>query len=279
MTPDIPKPSPNTQRSSSQVLELCNALLQVEVVSPSHPEGSQEAVRFDQTARVKSIRFKAKQMLDERGLPDEFGSMGIGVLGYEDGGDTFIKIGMALATTRIQRISEQELLFSQTCKQDNTYGYDYHKRITIDPDAAVLTFAYSLKNLGQSDLTFDTYNHNFLTLGDGPIGPRLILQPGFTPTFVPTDRVKIVDGKMTLTRKIMAPQQVYLPYFAFEKSLATTSALTDQLTGIKVTMAHEPRPLYFVFYADEHAMAPEYFIRHTVAPGQSVTWQRTYTFE
>ena len=81
--------------SSNQLLfVLKNTLLDVQVLTPSHPDGGVDAVRFDQTARVTSLKYKGIELLDERGMPDEFGLLGIGVLGYEEGDETFVKIGV-----------------------------------------------------------------------------------------------------------------------------------------------------------------------------------------
>tara|TARA_Y100001933_G_scaffold222942_1_gene234136 strand:- start:106056 stop:107072 length:1017 start_codon:yes stop_codon:yes gene_type:complete len=278
---------------------LQNAFLDVHLVTPSHPAGGVDAVRFDQTARVTNLKYKGIELLDERGMPDEFGLLGIGVLGYEDGDDTFVKLGVgqlkrnkpqqyhfgtayplqALADTRIEFVGPHEIQLVQTFNHVSKYSYVYRKKISIDPQASVLKFDYALENHGQDEMTFDTYNHNFFKMGEGAIGSRLHFNPGFIPAYLSTDRLLLDEQGVSFSRDLLAPQTIFLPFLGNEKPFADAAILTDRYAGIKASIKHVPSPLHFTFFADSKAIAPEYFIRLTVKPQDAVTWQRTYTFE
>lgn len=259
---------------------------------------AQYGPRFDRTAMVVSIRRAGREYLDPRGLCDEFGFSGRGVLGYDeaspDGGE-FLKIGVgvlrrdtaeAYKFSRIWPIvrllevevhaSPSSLLVRQNSPEVQGFAYSYEKHYELGPDGTLL-IKYKLTNTGPKPFAFDQYNHNFFSFAGAIADPGYAVVPAF-PVEVKGDQGWSYNGaELRLRREAPARPGVY-----FGQDLELTAAVNRvtlrHTNGQWVECAGDFPAVRFAVWATLPTVCPEIFHRAQVSPGATITWQRSYRF-
>lgn len=266
--------------------------LTVEIVAHSDRLRETYGPRFDRTAFVTSARLDGHEYLHPTGLCDEFGLLGLGVIGYNEApvGGTFVKIGVG----RLVRDHDQPYAFSRrypverlfpttveatseavTVIQTEPGLYAYRKTYRLEP-GRLLEIAYALTNLGPAPLPFETYNHNWLAFAgvastsDYTITPAFDL-PGDPPPTHRREGRSLQLGTFPAGRGANWAVDVDVPA---ERHRVVVRAPD----GRTLTIGGDFALQRFAFWGNQHAFSPELFLRDALAPGQTRTWTRTYRF-
>lgn len=287
--------------AKQQQLELGNERLKVILltdVDATLEDNKHFGLRFDRSAVITQVTCNGKQLINGWGMPDEFGQIGIGVLGYDDAklGEPFIKPGVGV----LEMIDSgsyksgtafpvKQWITTQTTHHDNQvtvtqsspnvrgYAYQLTKHYTITPDTGTIDMQFILKNTGDRDWAIEHYNHNFFALDNQPLGPAWKITLGTPIKSIPQHWMKMVDNTLTFT---MIPKsygfiQVNEPMTPAQADLAIASI--DGSMAINMTGSH---PAYrMAWFFSPTSLCPERFHMITLKPQQSAQWTLTYRFD
>jgi hypothetical protein len=267
--------------------------------------------RFDWTTQVRQVTLDGRltfltQERDDnqwpeyqgRGLAGEFGIET--PLGYDTCpvGGQFPKVGVGLLTRsddkpyhffRPYPIDPARFTADQaapsslrfTADQPVHRGWGWTLVRTWTAQGTDLSLETSLTNTGTEVLETEEYLHNFLNLGRGTVGPSWVLtRPGDwdPPTLfenVDPEGLLVLQGsQVTWTR---TPTTSF--FLADRRHPApATWTLTDTATGQRVSERTDFSPDRFHVWGVGHVVSPELYRRVRVAPGETQTWTRTWSF-
>ncbi|HCD32747.1 MAG TPA: hypothetical protein DER01_10105 [Phycisphaerales bacterium] len=266
-------------------------------IDPSTDTFAQWGQRFDRTAVVTDITFAGHTMVNQLGLPDEFGQLGVGVLGFDDArpGESFIKPGVAVfrkPDTHAYRSSnvyevvsliaskvtagDNQLTVQQTSPIVRGYGYHMVKTYRVDVELGRLVITYELTNTGKHRFEFEHYNHNFLTLDNQPFGERYHITLGKPVASLPHSWMHMAGNRLVIEGDPGAVGfvQVNESMTAIQADLRIESA--SGRLGVRLTGSH---PAYrFAHFFTANSYSPERFTRVQLEPQASATWQACYDF-
>ena len=279
----------------SSVFVLGNEQFRVEVVT--EPNGLLEKFgpRFDRTAMVRQVQLKNRSYLWRDGLTDEFGIMGLGVLGYENAGpnDVFIKVGVGELVKQNnekyqfwQRYPIRKLLPATVHTEPNTvtvtqqsevvngYAYSYIKRYRVKPKSATLLIEYELTNTGKRVFSFEQYNHNWFAFEGIPIGPAYYVEPAFAVS----DKLPSSLRREGAGLRLSGSKGAYLASELTAPAENNRLTVAHPATGQSVEISGDFPVARFALFADANAICPEVFARFKLAAGKRAAWKRTYRF-
>ena len=292
---------------------LKNDLLRVEIELPGEKyTGS----RFDWNGTVIQIYYKGIPVLSEeklpefrnpavfgRGLHNEFGIKDC--IGYDEvpEGGFFPKIGTGwlkkdskpyffFTQYELERLDfkseagESKAVFECDSGIRNGYGYHYTKIFSIKENS--LTIDYRIENTGTKTLSTTEYVHNFLQPGQHKTGPHLKIElpwkfdPAKLAENVNTDGIlELKDGGIGITA--VPDKEFFLGGIlqarkdGFEGTKASWT-VKDTKDGFQFSETDSFTATGSDMWGHEGALSPELFTTFTAKPGETVSWQREYTF-
>jgi hypothetical protein len=248
--------------------------------------------RFDRTLRVISARWRGREYLDPRGMPDEFGIEGEGVAGYQlaGGGGRFLKLGVGV----LVRPSDEPYRFferyplshrfpvsafaSSGCLRAvqearwGAFGLRLEKGVALRADG-VFSAHLRLSNLGSETYTFEHYNHAFWDVSHRKPGVSPGIWTNLADTSVasrgwPSDGVRLLPPAVDPGRGA-----------AWKAETAVGERACLRLTGIsgggcEILPDHPVHRM--TLWTDGSAVCAEAFFRRTLPPGGSVAWGAVY---
>lgn len=284
---------------------LAGDALHVEVMAPNAGDRYNRGTRFSPVAAVLRVWSGTHEFLhspvehdpvkDHAGLPSEFDLVG-SPPGFAEAevGDPFVKIGVgALRKARKQYrfYEEQEIVrlaqtrvswgpssaeFHQELEPVNGYGYALDARVSIT--GAVLEIAWALRNVGPKPFTTETYTHNFLRLGEGPVGPAYELVFPYEPRAEAlSDPAAVLSGRLQLTGVPERPVKGRL-YAPDAYDGPNRCRLLRRDTGQSVELHTDRGGGYTAIFATRDYFCPEQFNAFELPPGAECRWTRSYTF-
>lgn len=256
--------------------------------------------RFDNTAYVAGIKSDGREYLGQWGLSDEFGMLGVGVLGYDQAaaGASFLKIGVGklkridpkpydftrrypvtdFRTPHVDRGRDTLTLGLSDALRDKSYAYKYIKRYRIDTRFRVIVIEYELTNTGTKPWKFEHYNHNCIKIGDTAIGSAYYVQTEF-PVIGKISRGFSYSGKRIVLTGRPRDEMYYVMTSdrpAPRENNRITVGLGHNETWVRIT---NDFPLArFAVYADQRGVCPQAFHQAELKPNRSATWKRVYMF-
>lgn len=292
---------PGRQTWNKTVLE--NGALRIEVADTDFYRGA----RFERAGIVTSVRYKGSEYFaanfkpGERnpyrhdhvaGNAEEF----FEPIGFSDGrsGQPFIKIGNGLfekpdMKTSFFSISYQlvrslpwevarlknKLIFTQELMPENGYAYVYVKTIELIGNQPTLKITYMLKNTGSKMIRSTQYAHNFLLIDGKPISNDYKLSY--------KDRISLLRFKpgdvvwKENTLRLHADKRVSLDVEGITAAAKNELRIEQLSTGKGIILKEDFVPYKHTLFIS-HAICPESFKLIDLAPGESDSWSRTYTF-
>jgi hypothetical protein len=284
---------------------IASSELAVEIMDPADEARYNNGVRFTPLANVLRVTGGGHQFLyspvahnpqtDNGGLASEF-DLVTSPPGYKEAkpGEPFLKVGVGtlkkeggnyrffqnyepvkLAATRV-KWGEDTASFEQQIADAGGFGYTLTAVVSVKK--RTLTVDWTLTNTGEQQLTTDTYTHNYFAFDGATVGPDYVL--AFPFDFTPG---KLRVGQKQVGRELhfIAPLEKPINLGAktpadYQGPNACTVRHTSSGLGIDVlTSVPGPRTAIHAFAG---ALCPEQFIHIELAPGQSRSWTRTYTF-
>ena len=292
---------------------FANELIEARVYLPDPENGYYRGTRFDWSGAIYSLQFAGHQYFEEwqqsedpylhdriTGPVEEYRTNNKG-LGYDDGGERFLRIGVGVVEKPEEddyqwrhsykvvdpgqwtiRRGANWIEFAQEVAEPTLgYGYRLAKRLTLTPGKPELVIDHALENTGRKTIETSVYNHNFFVIDNQPTGPD------FTVTF---------PFELTADSEMEGYAGVSGRQLRFEKQLPPGESIFTLLSGYGGTpedhgFAIENRkvkagvrvstdkPLTRLqFWSPRTTLCPEPFIDLTIAPGQADRWAIRYEF-
>lgn len=254
--------------------------------------------RFDRSAVVTSVKLGGREFVEARGLCDEFGLNGLGVLGYAEAvpeGGEFIKIGVGalqrdtageysfirhwpvVENARVEvTVQPEALLVRQAGPSRHGYACQLEKQYAITAGGR-LTIAYALTNIGGKPFHFEHYNHNFLAFSGAAVDPAYRLAPAFALPQAGNDKWEL--GEDGLRLRAPAPARGGAVFGVdLAAPAAENSVVVRHANGQQLAISGDFPVARFAVWATQAAVCPEIFHRARLAPGETVRWTRHYQF-
>ncbi len=293
---------------------LTNGEVSCSVFLPDRANGFYRTTRWEWSGMIWKLTYKGHTFFEERrscqphnpldnehgmSTAEEFDILKPVRFDEARPGETFMKIGVGLlekpADTAPYRFNgkyrmvepgtwstdygETWVEFKHTLHDKYGYGYTYRKRMELLPGEPVLLISNSLENTGTRRIQTEQYNHNFFAIDDTPIGPDYRIDMFFTPTlsadFSPAAGL---DGN-ALVFFHDVEKSLFTNIFGFD---ATTDhnhvIIRNTATGAGVDIRGNYPISKYNFWTDGQTICPELFVLVNIAPGESYSWSRKYTF-
>lgn len=261
------------------------------------PGNNHFELRFDRSATITDVTAYGRHLINGWGMPDEFGQIGIGVLGFDDAkpGESFIKPGVGVLemidsgsyksgtafpvkqwiTTHITH-DKNQVTVTQSSPIIRGYGYQLTKHYTITPDTGTIQIQYTLTNTGKMAWAIEHYNHNFFSLNNQPLGPNWQVTLGRPIPSIPLHWLKMQDKQLHIT---MEPKsygfiQVNEPLTPTEADLSINS-IDSQMT---INMSGDTPAYRMAWFFSPTSLCPERFHLISLQPEQSKQWTLWYRF-
>ncbi|MBE5766284.1 MAG: hypothetical protein E7335_03825 [Clostridiales bacterium] len=177
--------------------------------------------------------------------------------------------------TRYEIVGEDTAIFETDSPKVNGYAY-YEKRV-VKLDGNKLTKTVTLRNTGDKPFEMEEYGHNFISLGDEAVDENYKLEvPALKDTAGLTNGVLYpVPGGFELEGE---------PSFSFYvKSSDTVKGepawrMTHKTLGWNCCEYTSFDPCRVAIWGDYYVLSCEVFLPIKLAPGEEMTWSRTWEF-
>jgi hypothetical protein len=266
-------------------------------IDPAAENNEHIGLRFDRSAAITNVTCHGKQLINSWGMPDEFGQIGIGVLGFNDAkvGEPFIKPGVgvlemidagsyksgtnypvkAWITTTVTQ-SLNQVTVAQNAPVIRGYAYQLVKHYTIDPTIGSIHIQYQLTNTGQKSWRIEHYNHNFFTLDNQPLGPDWIIHVDHPIPSIPQHWLIMQGNQLQI---LMIPQsygflQVNEPLTAKQANLR----IKHRQQKMTIDMQGDYPAYRMAWFFSPISLCPERFHLIECQPEESQTWSLNYQF-
>jgi hypothetical protein len=265
--------------------------------------------RFDWNGTVTQARYRGVTMLGEekppfhrnptrfgRGLHNEFGIKR--AIGYDavSAGGWFTKIGIGwlkrdekpyffytdydIESASFERESSSTCArFLADSSERGGYAWRYEKEIEAFPNGFAIR--YRLENAGSLPLETDEYVHNFLCVAGDRMGPAYSLS--FPWTLDPASFVETVnpDGALAVSPDGVGfargtDKQFYLGGLSGGRRVPASWRLAHAKTGISLSEEGNFETDAAHVWGWKRVVSPELFFSFSIAPGESVSWERRY---
>ncbi len=231
-------------------------------------------------------------------------------IGYENAnsGGEFVKIGVGVLQKpdnqpyNIRRlykildkgkwtceVQKNAVVYTQTIKS-NVVSYIYTKKIELVEGTSTMLVLHSLQNIGNNEISTNTYCHNFFMLDNTPSSKPITMKLSFTPTkgdFLPQikgfaivkDASILKDKKLTFTRTIVEPERVLYRDIPCENKVELNDfSIENSATGAAVRLRGD-KPMYnLLLWANARTQCIEPWILINIKPNQTFSWTNRYDF-
>ena len=289
---------------------LANDEVRMVVLLPDVERGAYRATRFDWSGIIASLQYRGHEYFgywkdtrdptvheDLTGPAESYWAPG---LGYDeaDPGEGFIRIGIGVlekpeeeayrpfATYPILdhgkwgvQKKKDRIRFTHTLSSDSGYGYVYTKEIRLTEDQPGFVIDHSLKNTGSKTIETDQYNHNFFMIDGTRTGPDMEVSfPYAVSCENDLKGLVSIDENKFIFNKPFGDESVWMELEGYGTTAADHQfTVRNKKTGAGVAVRMD-RPLHrMTFWAIDRTLCPENCLLIRVAPGETFTWEATYT--
>lgn len=292
---------------------FANELIEAHVYLPDPENGYYRGTRFDWSGAIYSLKYSGHQYFGEwqessdpylhdriTGPVEEYRTAEKG-LGYDDGGDRFLRIGVGV----VEKPEEDDYRWRHSYKVVDPgewtvrkgtnwiefthevaepslrYGYLLTKRLTLTPGQPELVIDHVLENTGRKKIETNVYNHNFFVIDNQPTGPDFAVEFPFEPT---ADRQMggyvSISGKQLRYERLIPPGESIFTMLAGYGATAEDHVFTIENRKVKagVRVATDRALAKLQYWSPRTTLCPETFIDLKLAPGQSDRWSTRYEF-
>lgn len=175
----------------------------------------------------------------------------------------------------------QKIIFSMVNQSAALANIQYQKVISLQQNQ--LLIEYQLKNNGSVTLKTGEYAHNFLSINQAGISPNYLLEFNFKLEPAQFEEIHVTASIMNFKdNKLDWTTTVENEFFIRRLNGLHNSGKWWQLTnlsegaGMKEEVSFDARLVNL--WGSSHVVSPELFNDLLLAPGQSASWWRKYTF-
>ncbi|MEL7338977.1 MAG: hypothetical protein AAGM67_00720 [Bacteroidota bacterium] len=231
-----------------------------------------------------------------RGLVNEFGidgplgfaqarpgdwvhKIGVGLIQKEEGPYDIHHLYRVRPATFSHQLSGKVIQSVCHGQPHDGYAYRLEKIITLLEDG--LELVYQLHNLGEKTIQTEEYNHNFVALGAGKIGPAYTLHLAFSLQPQAFDEVVNPQTIVQMGEKhLHFADTPKTPFFFSNLSagamVPASWELHNKQTGLILTETADFKTQKINLWGSGHVISPELFFAIRLESGQSVNWRRRY---
>ena len=292
---------------------FANELIEARVYLPDPETGYYRGTRFDWSGAIYSLEYAGHQYFGEwqessdpylhdriTGPVEEYRTAEKG-LGYDDGGERFLRIGVGVVEKpeeedyrwrhsydvvdpgvwTIRRGANWIEFTHEVAEPVLGYAYSLTKRLTLTPGQPELVIDHTLENTGRKTIETNVYNHNFFVLDNQPTGPDFTVEFPFEPT---ADRelagyASVSGSRLRFEKQIPPGASIFTMlggYGVTSQDHVFTIENRKVKAGVRVST---DRPLAKLqFWSPRTTLCPEPFIDLRVAPSQADRWSIRYKF-
>lgn len=288
---------------------ITNGKVNMTVYLPDAENGAYRGARFDWSGNIASATYKGHEYFgpwrEEQDPTRHDGITGPAEgyiapgMGYDEAkaGEPFLRIGIgALAFVDGQPYhfrNQYEFLdhgrwsveqggdwisFGHEIGTELGYAYRYDKTLRLKDDGFVIE--HRLENTGRKAIETDQFNHNFLVIDGTPTGPGLSVEFPFAPSTENElrDRAEI-DGNTIRMTQSHAEQGIRLELKGYSDRVSDHRiTVRNGVTGAGVVIEVDQPLADLVLWTNASAFCPENSIQISLAPGEAMAWNSSYTF-
>lgn len=279
--------------------------MELTIMDPDHTNRVYQGVRFSPIAAVLQAKYKGLPYLlcpedvsspvrgDMPGLAMEFDLVSPdGPPGFTEAamGNSFLKVGVGalkkagpgyrfmapyeFAERPVTETDWNKRGVSYSQAATNTGGYGYKLTADLVLDSSSFSIHYTLLNTGSKRMKTIQYHHNFLNFGGTPVGPDYVVEFPYAP---------VMDGWYIKGNALSfnTPIKGFLKLDTHPPQEYTGSHHIDvrQIkTGQTLRIASSLPSGTCTLFVTSDKLCPEQFIELEIAPGESVSWKRSYVF-
>jgi hypothetical protein len=214
-------------------------------------------------------------------IGEQFPKPGVGLLTKEeDGGYTFHYKYKCDPFDVICERTESGIIFSTQPKPCMGYAIQQTKKLLAVGNSLLMIM--TLKNVGEREIEFDEYCHNFLSIEHLPIGEEyylsmpVISQDGKSPK-----RGEALVGRgngFTFKCYSNCASIIGVEEQEITSDLTFSWKLTHRNSTAWVSEEVSRKPSRVVVWSIDHIISPEVICRFSIVPGQKEIWTRKWTF-
>ncbi|MFG0247356.1 MAG: hypothetical protein ACF8OB_00600 [Phycisphaeraceae bacterium JB051] len=266
-------------------------------IDPTRKINEHYGLRFDRSAAITKVTCHGKHLINRWGMPDEYGQIGIGVLGFDDAkvNESFIKPGVGVLQMidsgsyksgtafpvkawfrTIVNQSQNQVAVTQNSPVIRGYAYQLTKQYNIMPETGTIHIQYQLTNTGKRDWVIEHYNHNFFTLDNQTLGPDWSIHVNHPIPSIPQSWM-VMQGNELIIRMIPKSygfMQVNEPLTAQQANLR----IKHRQKNMSIDMQGDFPAYRMAWFFSPDSLSPERFHLINCKVGQSQSWSLTYQF-
>ncbi len=237
------------------------------------------------------------------GPVEEFSSEGK-ALGFEEAkpGGTFIKIGVGVLRRpddkdynpyrlyeivdagkwSIQKTTDSVEFTHDLSDRSSGYSYRYTKIIRLAQGKPEMVLQHKLENMGNQRIDTSVYDHNFLVLDKQPIGPDFVVTVPFAikASQIKSPELAHIEGNSFGYQRELRGREIVSAQFS---GFSGTSddyriRIENRKVGAGMDIAGD-RPLRKEnLWSIRSVLAVEPFIRMSIEPGKTFSWEYHYNY-
>lgn len=213
---------------------------------------------------------------DEVKPGDFFPKIGVGFLKRESHDDYDFFHDYQVKPVDVSVKQDEQVHFIQQSPVINGYGWILDRSIGINENRLVVETC--LKNSGEKRIITNEYCHNFLKLGDNPVGSQYLLGLNRDVSLCESKGV-IQHDKRSISPDGEPESWFYCAAEEADNSGEFCWRLEHKECGIAVICEEKFNVSRFALWGMRHVISPEFFIEIDLKPQESLTWSRCYSFE
>ena len=160
-------------------------------------------------------------------------------------------------------------------------GYRYAETRTVRLEGDTLYLDCTLKNTGSKPLAFEEYGHNFLSLGDLEVGPGYRLETPSIPDPAALNSLPLAYSLQGDKSGFGFKDEVRKSFYVKTEDVCSapfTWKMTAAGTSASITGKDSFTPCKIAVWGDYYVLSCEVFIPIRLAPGEQMSWTRSWTF-
>jgi hypothetical protein len=229
--------------------------------------------------------FKTPLGYDAAMLGGTFVKVGVGVLRKGDDASYSSYKAYDLVDTGKWSVRQTvgSIVFTQILDNPaSEYRYIYTKTVRLMPGKPQMTIEHTLRNTGSKVIHTNLYNHNFLRVDGGTVGPHLtaIFPFEIKPASAPDPQFARLDAhRLLYLKNLQGKDEVSAVIEGFGSSPSDYDIRTeDRKAGAGVRIRGDRPLVRLSVWSIRSVMAVEPFIEIAVEPGKEFHWKYTYDY-
>jgi len=173
--------------------------------------------------------------------------------------------------------------FKSVNPEINGYKCELSKKIAVEDNT--MTIDYVLANTGSKEIETEEYVHNFVCMDAQYVGPNYKAEVAFEPDLHMLQMAKerqpefVFDKGVITFTKTFEGRAFYTKGFEVKECGGAHWKMTEANSGCSVEETDSFQAPYMACWGTKYVFSPEAFIDISLAPGEEMSWSRSYRFD